>query len=249
MIDRNHTREGRGQKAGFEQVHGRNEYQFPQLEMVRPDLEGVPELKLPPGYEVRDFHPGDEWAWGEIMSEAFTPYWDANRFLKLIAPHYSFNPRRVVFMCHNGRPVGSASAFLWPGVPRERGYVHMLGVKKAHCGKGLGYWLAVACLRRFKTEGMSSAMLQTEDFRIPAIKHYLRLGFRPVLVREEQRKKWRELISRTGCEDLISPLHIEELKVMNRVRFWWRTALVVNYMSWLNLKWDMGFRPQRGPAA
>ncbi len=220
----------------FEPVHGRSDYQFPQLEMLRPDLEGIPEIRLPLGYGLRHFQPGDEQAWGEIMSEAFTPYWSAHRFRALFLPHFGFRPERVLFLCFRGLPVGSASAFQWPGVSRECGYIHMLGIKKDHCGQGLGYWLTVACLQRFKQEGFKNAMLQTEDYRIPAIKHYLMLGFGPVLVAEDQRTKWVSIISRVGGEELVRKTRVRELSVMSSVAFWWRTMLIVNYMSWLNLK-------------
>jgi ribosomal protein S18 acetylase RimI-like enzyme len=219
-----------------EEVHGRSDFQFPQLEMVRPDLEGLPEIEPPPGYSLRHYREGDAEAWGAIMSEAFTPYWNTERFRRSFFPHFGFRPERVIFVCFHERPVGSASAFQWPGIPRDRGYVHMVGVKREHCGRGLGYWLTLACLRRLTEEGFKSAMLQTEDYRIPAIKHYLRLGFRPALVLEAQREKWEGLLERLGGRALVEEEGIAGLPAMGRFAFWWRTTMVVNYMNWLNLK-------------
>jgi len=227
----------------FEKVHGRSDYQFPQLEMVRPGLSNLPPLELPSGYSIRHFMPGDEAPWGKIMSEAFNPYWDAARFLRLMKPHFGFRPERVLFLCKDGKPIGSASAYQWPGIRRDRGYIHMLGIKKEHCGMGLGRQLAIACLHRFREEGFRDAMLQTEDFRIPAIKHYLRLGFSPVLVREDQRVSWERILRRIGGQELVREKRLHELKTMNRLTFWWRTMLTVNYMSWLNL--TGGFRARK----
>lgn len=225
-----------GEQIWHEEVHGRNDFQFPQLEMVRPDLLQLPEIQLPPGYSLRHYQPGDEEAWAGIMSEAFTPYWGVERFRRLLLPHFGFRPERVIFVCSDGKPIGAASAFRWPGVSRGRGYIHMVGVKKDHCGHGLGYWITVACLKRFKKEGLKSAMLQTEDYRIPAIKHYLELGFKPVLVNEDHREKWVGVLSQIGREELIEELGIAELPVRSKLAFWWRTTLVVNYMNWLNFK-------------
>ncbi|HUT53208.1 MAG TPA: GNAT family N-acetyltransferase [bacterium] len=219
-----------------EEVHGRSDFQFPQLEMARPDLAGLPAIELGPGYTLRHYREGDAEVWGRIMSEAFTPYWNTDRFQRSFLPHFGFKPERVIFVCHEGRPVGSASAFQWPGIPRDRGYIHMVGVLREHCGRGLGYWLTLACLNRLREEGFTSAMLQTEDYRIPAIKHYLRLGFTPVLVQQEQREKWERLLERMGGRELAQRLGIAGLPVMGRFAFWWRTTMVVNYMSWLNLK-------------
>jgi mycothiol synthase len=225
-----------------EEVHGRSDFQFPQLELVRPDLEGLPAIRLPPGYTLRSYQPGDEEAWGGIMTEAFNPYWNAERFRKLLLAHFGFRAERLLFVCRGGTPVGSAAAFQWPGVPRFRGYIHMVGVKKADCGRGLGYWLTVACLARFREDGFSQAMLQTEDFRLPALKHYLRLGFRPVLVSEEQRERWVQTLRRIGGPELAEKLGLSSLPAMNRLAFWWRTMLVVNYLNWLALKADLSPR-------
>lgn len=223
----------------FEEVHGRSDFQFPQLEMTRPDLTGIPELELPDGYTIRHYRPGDETAWGELMTEAFTPYWDAARFQVLVKPHFGFKPERVLFVCRNGEPIGSACAFQWPGVPRKQGYIHMVGVKKEHCGRRLGYWLAVACLHQFKKEGFQSVMLQTEDFRIPAIKHYLRLGFKPVLIQAVQRGKWERVLERIGGPELGRELNLATLPVMGRFAFWWRTTKIVRYMRWLTFKAEL----------
>lgn len=235
----------------FEEVHGRADYQFPQLELVRPHLEDLPQLVLPPGYTLRHYRPGDEEHWGRIMTEAFIPFWDAERFRRFFLPHFGFRPERVIMVCREEEPVGSASAFQWPGLPRRQGFIHMVGVKREHCGKRLGYWLTVACLRQFKKEGFTSAMLQTEDFRLPAIKHYLRLGFRPVLVREDQREKWKQVLERLGPPENLLDLQLDSLPVMNRFAFWWRTVRIILYMRWLNLKADFLASPAvpRPPAA
>jgi len=230
---------GREQNGdGRERVHGRAEYQWPQLELVRPDLDGLPPLEPPDGYEIRDYQDGDAEAWGKIMTEAFNPFWDAARFRRLMLPHFGFSPDRVFFVCRDGAPVGSASAFLWPGTPGSRGYIHMVGVLEEHCGHGLGHCLTVACLLRLKEEGFDSAMLQTESFRTPAIKHYLRLGFRPTLAIEGQRETWRGLLSGMEGEDFVREIDLESLPVMGRLSFWWRSALVGNYTGWLNLRSD-----------
>ena len=220
----------------FEEIHGRMDYQFPQLEMVLADLDDLPDICLPEGYTIRNYQSGDEEAWGKIMSEAFNPYWNSRKFLTFYKPHFGFSPERVVFVCYNDKPVGSACAFKWPGLPARQGYIHMVGVMKQHCGKRLGYWLCAACLKVFKEQGFDSVMLQTEDFRVPAIKHYLRFGFCPSLIKEEQREIWAGIFRQIGQENLIIDLDLNDLEVMGRLKFWWRTFQIMKYMSWLNLK-------------
>jgi len=217
-----------------EPVHGRQDVEFPQLELFRPHLSDLPPLTLPDGYRLRTYQPGDEQAWGEIMALAFNPYWDANRFRTLILPHFGFRPERVFFVCRDGRPVGSACAFTWPGLPASVGFIHMLAVLEPHCGRGLGQALTLACLHRFRHEGtFQSALLQTESFRLPAIKQYLRLGFRPTLVRQWQRQKWLQVLGQLGLEDQGEELKIATLPVMSDFAFYFRTARLFAYLFWL----------------
>lgn len=215
-------------------VHGREEYEFPQLELCRPTLADLPPISLPPGYTLRTYRPGDEIAWGQIMSQGFSPYWNLVRFRTLIQPHFGFRPERVFFVCRDDRPVGSACAFNWPGLAASVGFIHMLAVVETHCGRGLGQALTLACLHRFREEGtFQSALLQTESFRLPAIKHYLRLGFRPVLVRAWQRDRWRQVLRRLGMEDQIEALALASLPVMSDFAFYFRSTQLYAYLFWL----------------
>lgn len=45
-----------------------------------------------------------------------------------------------------------------------------------------------------KKEGMKTATLDTDDFRIPAIKTYLRVGFKPVLSTDDYKKRWEKIM-------------------------------------------------------
>ncbi len=69
----------------------------------------------------------------------------------------------------------------------------MVGARTHHMGKRLGYWVTLATLYHFVEEELTDAVLQTDDFRLPAIKTYLNLGFEPLLVHENQPDRWREV--------------------------------------------------------
>ena len=47
-------------------------------------------------------------------------------------------------------------------------------------------------------EGRQRAFLSTDDFRLPAIRTYLKLGFEPYLVHENQRERWRKVLAAIG---------------------------------------------------
>ncbi|HHY83306.1 MAG TPA: hypothetical protein GX505_11630 [Clostridiales bacterium] len=44
-----------------------------------------------------------------------------------------------------------------------------------------------------KKEGWTSAVLETDDFRLPAIKTYFRLGFQPKFTHESHPDRWDKI--------------------------------------------------------
>jgi mycothiol synthase len=172
----------------------------PQLVMMR-KLDDLPEVELPEGYELRSFQPGDERTWERIIAEAFDRDVPRGQFGTRIADREAFRPERVLFMCHNGEPVATASAWHVEKYGPETGYVHMVGALPGHQGKGLGYQVSLAALHRMAEERLRRAALQTDDFRLAAVKTYLKLGFEPVLVDENQRQRWAEVLRALGLPD------------------------------------------------
>jgi mycothiol synthase len=77
-----------------------------------------------------------------------------------------------------------------------------VGVVPEHSGKGLGVQINLVALHHMVREGRRQAVLETDDFRLPAIKTYLKLGFQPVLVHENQRERWRSVFARLGRAEL-----------------------------------------------
>lgn len=162
----------------------------PQLAMRRPHLENLPPMALPAGHGVRCFRPGDEEAWETIIGESFEREYC---FAQQMQADPSFLPERVLFVNCGAKPVATASAWKVPRYGPDTGVVHMVGARTQSMGKRLGYWVTLATLYRFVEEELTDAVLQTDDFRLPAIKTYLNLGFEPLLVHENQPDRWREV--------------------------------------------------------
>ncbi len=174
----------------------------PQLVMTRAHLDDLPELQPPPGYTVRCYREGDEAAWEQIIAEAFERKVQPGQFEQSMKQHEAFRPERVLFMVCAGAPVATASAWDAPGRAPETGQLHMVGTAPQHRGKHLGYWVSLAALHQLRREGRQSAMLSTDDFRLPAVKTYLRLGFEPTLVHGNQRRRWRNVFAALGQPEL-----------------------------------------------
>lgn len=74
----------------------------------------------------------------------------------------------------------------FPGV----GYVHWVGVDPAARGQALGAAVMAAVLARFVADGLSAAVLETDDPRLPAITSYLAQGFVPQYPEAGHEDRW-----------------------------------------------------------
>lgn len=167
-----------------------------QLRMIRRNLDGLPDGTVPEGYAVRSYQHGDEKAWCAIMDTGIGSEWTVERCQQQLTTLDQFRADGLFFVTSNGEPVGSACA--WPDATGDfsQAQVHMVCVRPEHRNKHLGHLLTLAVLRYLKDKGFRSAYLSTDDFRIPAIRAYLRLGFEPDFVEESHRLRWMQIFAR-----------------------------------------------------
>ncbi len=150
------------------------------LLMRRPNLDGLPRLTPPSGYVLRvaEDTNADVKAVGTVLGGAFPDMnWSPAKTRERLWDDATV---KTVFLItdQDGQPVATASARLADEHPGS-GYVHWVGANPTHLGKGLGYAATLATLHEFRRQGLASAVLETDDFRIPALRVYGRLGFRP----------------------------------------------------------------------
>ncbi len=74
----------------------------------------------------------------------------------------------------------------------------MVACHEAARGKGYGTLLNQIAVAVLKKEGMSTAYLTTDDWRIPAIKSYLRAGFIPDLSTDDFQNRWASILAQIG---------------------------------------------------
>jgi mycothiol synthase len=109
----------------------------------------------------------------------------------------------VIFVTKDDTPVATAAAWQKERFGPVIGCMHMVGVRPGHQGKNLGYWVSLGAMHQFVAEGKIEAVLETDDFRIPAVKIYLKIGFEPVLIDENQRQRWKTVFNTIQRPDLI----------------------------------------------
>ena len=165
---------------------------------MRRALADLPEFTPPEGILLKSFSPGDEKAWEEIIFESFGQRIDFNEFMEK-DPVYK--PERVLFLVVNGDRAATASAWRSEKYGANTGYLHMVGVSPKHQGKRFGYHISLAAMHKLKNEGCGEIALQTDDFRLAAIKTYLNLGFEPDLhFHESIRSRWDAIRSLVNHE-------------------------------------------------
>lgn len=150
--------------------------------------------KPAPGYGVRQFRAGDEDAWLAILSTGEFGEWDRTR-LDLIrnSSRAPMPLEGVFFATRDDRPVGAACTFLYQRENEEISELGWVAVLPEHRGHGLGREVCRSVLCFARELGHRYAFLLTEDFRLAAIKTYLRLGFQPEIVDESHPARWAAL--------------------------------------------------------
>ena len=143
--------------------------------------------RLPPGYTLRGFRVGDDEVWARIET-AVGEFETAEEALRYFRQTYGSDPdalqQRVVFVADRiGAAVGTVTAWWNVTDGRHDSSIHWLAVLPQQQGRGLGTSLVWECLGRLRgLEGDQAVFLHTQTWSHPAIKVYLRAGFR--IVRE-----------------------------------------------------------------
>jgi len=186
--------------------------------MLRPTLDDLPPLEpvlrsLPSAYAVRTYRPGDEAGWAALMNTGQMDHWDVERTREKLTgrPWPQFDPDGLFVIIHTTggaaeEIVGSACAWLVDPAETETGTLHMVCVLPEHRGAQLSYPLCLAVLHRFKQRGYHRVRLNTGDWRLGAVKIYLRLGFQPLYRKPTHPEQWRVVLTTLGWTGPATPI-------------------------------------------
>ena len=171
----------------------------PQLRMGCTRFAMLGQPVLPPEYRLRAYRPGDEDAWARILSTGQFGDWDRERVVRMMTVDYAPLPvEGIHFLTHRAEPVGTACMFLRSGDRGEHSQFGWLAVLPDHRGRGLGLQLTLAVLGFIRRLNHDYCWLGTEDFRLAAIKTYLRLGFEPEMTDPSHPARWRAVRTSLG---------------------------------------------------
>lgn len=139
-------------------------------------------------------------AWDEICRNGIIGENEGEEaFTRRMIEAEGYRPENVFFVLLDGKPVATATV-LCP--EKGVGTVHMVAALPEVRGKGVGRYLAEifnACLYEC---GCERAFLLTNEFRVPAIRSYLRAGFLPVLYEEDMESRWSSWLGENGYSEV-----------------------------------------------
>ncbi len=166
-----------------------------QLQMIWPEdkLNQPPEYTLPDGYTMRTYQHGDEDGMIRLMAKAGFDSWNEQALATLFTRAL---PNGTFFIVHDatGDIVATASASYNAKEPNPfAGMLDWVASDPEHRGKKLGYAVSAAVVEKLIKDGYKKITLATDDFRIPAIKTYLKMGFLPHHVAEDHERRWTEV--------------------------------------------------------
>ena len=178
-----------------------------QLQMLWPEarLADPPEASAGSGYVLRQIKPPDVESYLKVMHGAgFSEFNHEKtaRLMRTCVPGGYF----VIEHEASGEIVASTVATHEPSELHPcGGELGWVAASPEHSGKGLGMAVCAAVTARFLSAGYRRLYLKTDDWRLPAIKIYLKLGWVPYLFEPDMHDRWKAV-----CETLKWPFTPED---------------------------------------
>ena len=165
-----------------------------QLIMQRNNAK-VGAINFPNGYYMRPFQKGDELAWCECCAEVNIEEVSEEAFNKKMLEDETVNPDNIYFLISPTNEIIGTVTYQY--APEEdTGLIHMVGIKKEHQGKGLALPMNLYVVQKILDDGKKIVKLNTDDWRLPAIKTYLNAGFEPVYYKPDMVERWDQIMEK-----------------------------------------------------
>ena len=174
-----------------------------QLKMYRDAALPAAEYNLPAGYTLSLYRDErDRAGWcdccrdGLIADEA-----GEEEYLRTIDGVKGIRPQEdVFFLDWGGEHVGTVTAYV---DEKGVGFMHMLGLRTAHRGKGLCKVLVRVALQHLATLSPAIVELTTDEWRRSAIRSYLNEGFLPVEYDIGMQDRWEQVLEELGVDSAL----------------------------------------------
>ena len=160
------------------------------------------EVILPDGYKIVNFTGVEEdySAWKKIVVEPPVPPFDGDEYWRMAIDGYSdldlVLEKDMFFVINDkGERVATVTTITHAN---NTGYLHMVKMLTSERGKGIGQAIANFSIEEFRRRSINEVYLTTDDFRVPAVKTYLKAGYRPIIYTDPDSnmlERWEKLYS------------------------------------------------------
>lgn len=151
--------------------------------------------QLPDHVELRTYRQSDGPGLRALLETGTFGAWPAERLDALFVHAVDrLDEHGIHLAVHDGVPIGHCCLMVRDESEATVGKLGWVVVHPNWRGKQIGRAVCVAALHDANGRGLDTVLLNTEDFRLPAVRLYLDLGFAPVLGDgPEQDAWWRSL--------------------------------------------------------
>ena len=169
------------------------ERKLPQLRMQFRAYAALTPVRLPSGYTLATLPRRDTADWIAVLAaNGQLGAWDERRaHTVLTGERPALAAGTYLVLC--GEHAVATACTVPPTAVEPRSELGWVAVTPAHQGRGLGLQVCGAVLWYARREGWPATTLSTDDWRLPAIKTYLKLGFEPELTHGSHAARWQEV--------------------------------------------------------
>lgn len=171
-----------------------------QLQMIWDRSRAGHGRRIDPGYALRGFRSGDEEAYIKLMNCAGFNTWSRDHLNAVLK---NAVPNGIVFAEHIASSRIAATAMGWykPSAILPDAYeMGWVAADPEHRGKGLGQCVVAAVTQVLAEHGEKTIYLLTDDWRLPAIKGYLLVGYVPLYHAPDMKKRWADVFLKLNLD-------------------------------------------------
>jgi len=169
----------------------------PQLVMWCPHSESPDPGSLPNGYQLRVFRQGDEDGWVTLLNaNGQLGQWDLERIRREVDGPLVAEGQQFV-LCGD-EIVAAAGVYDRQREGKDAWEIGWIACHPEHRGRNLGGQVTTGAVAAAMQLPRRPIYLLTDDFRLPALKVYLKLGFVPDMQHPSYAERWQEIFGRLG---------------------------------------------------
>ncbi len=158
-------------------------------------LTTLPALTPPAGFRVRAMQPGEEEAYLQLRRDGgfASSNWSLDNLNKLLAKAL---PDGLFLAVDEATGALAASAAAEKSDYEDHPELGCLGwvmASEVYRGRQLGKTVSIAAMHHLAQHGYQKFALKTDDWRLPAVNMYLKLGWKPWLFDDDMPGRWQAL--------------------------------------------------------